>query len=351
MKEIEILVGKGCATKLVCTELGISRATVYRRRSPRHGPPRPHPAPVNRICGQERQQILDTLHETAYVDLSPREIVPKLADLGIYLASIRTFYRVLSESGEIQERRQQARRPKISAPILEAKGPNEVWTWDITRLAGPYQGKWYFLYVMLDLWSRYVVGWMIAEHENARLAQRFIRETVNRHLEPGHDLTVHSDRGSPMTANTTQDMLCKLGVTQSLSRPRTSDDNPFSESAFRTAKYHWTMPPNFPSKEAAMSHFEQFFTWYNVDHMHVGLNLLTPAMVHGGRAEQVVAARQVVWDSAYAKHPERFPNGRTVVKSNPAIVGINLRMKAVKLETESGGQEGNTCAEKAPALH
>ena len=162
-----------------------------------------------------------------------------------------------------------ARRPAIAAPCLEAQGPNEVWTWDITRLAGPYQGKWYFLYVMLDLFSRYIVGWMIAERENARLAQRFIRETVNKHLQAGQELTIHSDRGAPMTAGTTQELLMLLGVNQSFSRPRTSDDNPYSESQFRTAKYHWTMPPFFETKEAAIAHFDQFMTWYNEDHMHV----------------------------------------------------------------------------------
>jgi putative transposase len=153
------------------------------------------------------------MHEDEYIDQCPREIVPKLADKGVYLGSIRTFYRVLSEHQEVRERRLQARRPAIAAPVLEATGPNQVWTWDITRLAGPYQGKWYFLSVMLDLYSRYIVGWMVAERENARLAQRFIRETVNKHLTSGQELTIHSDRGAPMTACTTQELMMLLGVT------------------------------------------------------------------------------------------------------------------------------------------
>lgn len=282
----------------------------------------------------ENAKILATMHEEEYIDLCPREIVPKLADKGVYLGSIRTFYRVLSRNEEIRERRLQARRPPINAPVLEATGPNQIWTWDISRLAGPYQGKWYFLYMMLDLYSRYVVGWMIAERENARLAQRFIRETVRRHIPAGQELTIHSDRGSPMTACTTQELMMLLGVTCSYSRPRTSDDNPFSESAFRTTKYHWTMPSFFPTKAEAVGHMDQFMTWYNEDHMHNGLNLLTPAMVHHGRVDQVVAARQSVMAAAYQAHPERFARGLPNVRKNPQTVGINTRMKAIKVAAQ-----------------
>jgi putative transposase len=346
------LVEKGCRPKEVCDALGLPRATFYRHRSPRQEqtskPPR-HP-PANRLSDQENAEILETMHEEEYIDLCPREIVPKLADKGVYLGSIRTFYRVLSRHEEVRERRLQARRPAITAPILEATGPNQVWTWDISRLAGPYQGKWYFLYMMLDLFSRYTVGWMVAERENARLAQRFIRETVNKHLASGQELTIHSDRGSPMTACTTQELMMLLGVKCSYSRPRTSDDNPYSESAFRTTKYHWTMPSFFPTKEAAIGHMDQFMTWYNEDHMHSGLNLLTPAMVHHGRVDEVVSARQSVMSAAYLAHPERFAKGEPNVRRNPDSVGINIRMKALKLKAEAEVEIEPTCPDEDPTV-
>jgi len=339
------LVEKGCQPKEVCFGLGLPRATFYRHRSPPKltYPRLPRRPPANRLSDPENAKILETMHEEEYIDLCPREIVPKLADKGIYLGSIRTFYRVLSRNEEVRERRMQARRPPIAAPVLEATGPNQIWTWDISRLAGPYKGKWYFLYMMLDLYSRYVVGWMVAERENARLAQRFIRETVRRHIPTGQELTIHSDRGSPMTACTTQELMMLLGVTCSYSRPRTSDDNPYSESAFRTTKYHWTMPSFFPTKEAVVGHMDQFMTWYNEDHMHTGLNLLTPAMVHHGRVDQVVAARQDVMDAAYLAHPERFARGIPNVRKNPQTVGINTRMKAVKVVSQPPETDNSSC--------
>lgn len=352
MKTALDLHDKGCHVTTLCDALELPRATFYRRRSP-HRLDRPksvRPPPANRLSGEERSAILSVMHEDEYIDQCPREIVPKLADKGVYLGSIRTFYRVLSEHQEVRERRLQARRPAIAAPVLEATGPNQVWTWDITRLAGPYQGKWYFLSVMLDLYSRYIVGWMVAERENARLAQRFIRETVNKHLTSGQELTIHSDRGAPMTACTTQELMMLLGVTCSYSRPRTSDDNPFSESQFRTTKYHWTMPSFFPSKEAAIGHMDQFMTWYNEDHMHNGLNLLTPSMVHHGRAEQVVAARQTVMSAAYLAHPERFAKGEPNVRKNPDSVGINIRMKALKLKAQMEANIDPTCPDSDPAV-
>lgn len=302
---------------------------------------------MNRIPDEARQAILGLLHEVEFVDLTPWEIVPRLLDQGRYLGSIRTFYRVLSENGEIKERRLQSKRGKHAAPILEATAPNQVWTWDITRLKGPYQGKWYFLYLMLDLYSRYVVGWMVAEHESARKAQHFIRETVHNHLKGGAEVTIHSDRGAPMTANTTRELLSLLGISQSLSRPRTSDDNPFSESQFKTIKYHGSFPAYFEGPEHAVSHLDQFLTWYNNEHMHMGLNLHTPASVHFGRVEGIVKQRQDVLDSAYAVHPNRFPNGKPIVKSNPTVVGINLNLKAAQVAAE----EAKYPAENSNALH
>jgi putative transposase len=334
MSAAQSLVEKGCAVATACEALSVPRASFYRHgRPPVQGPPRPRPAPRNALPIAVRQEVLDLLHEEAYIDLSPREIVPRLLDQGRYLGSIRTFYRILSEQGEVKERRLQARRGKHAAPILEATRPNQVWSWDISRLKGPFQGKWYFLYVMLDLFSRYIVGWMVAEHESARLAQHFIRDTVKRHLPHGEEVAVHSDRGAPMTANTTRELISLLGLSQSLSRPRTSDDNPYSEAQFRTIKYHGSFPGFFESKEAATAYLDQLLTWYNEEHMHVGLNLHTPASVHFGRVEQVVRQRQAVLDEVFAMHPERFPRGRPVVKMNPAVVGINLHLKAAWVET------------------
>lgn len=331
------LVQKGCYKRNVSEALEISRATLYRHlKPPFYGPPRLkiNPRPANRIGDMKRTQILELLHCDDFVDLTPWEIVPRLLDQGQYYGSIRTFYRILSEQGESKGRRLQSKLEKRVAPILEANGPNQVFTWDITRLKGPYQGKWFFLYLMLDLYSRYVVGWMVAEQESARKAQHFIRETVRKHLESGAKVAVHSDRGAPMTANSTRDLLSLLGITQSFSRPRTSDDNPFSEAQFRTIKYHGSFPGFFENREQAISHLEQFLTWYNNEHIHVGLNLHTPASVYFGKVEDVVRKRQEIMDAAYTENPIRFPKGRPIVKSNPAVVGINLHLKAVSVATE-----------------
>lgn len=333
MTLVETVVAKGCSQRQACKDLEVPRASFHRRNKPvYHRSPPTRKPPANKVPDAVRQKILDRLHQEEYVDSSPWEIVPSLLDKGEYLGSIRTFYRVLSEHGEIKERRLQAKLEKHVAPILEATGPNQVWSWDISRLKGPTKGKFYYLYLMLDLYSRYVVGWMVAEHESARLAQHFIRDTVRRHLKEGEEITIHSDRGSPMTANTTKELLSLLGVSQSLSRPRTSDDNPFSEAQFRTVKYHHSFPAYFESKEAAISYLEQFMTWCNNEHMHTGLNLHTPASVHQGQVAEVVRNRQVVLDRAYEQNPERFSKGRPIVKMNPEVVGINLHLKAVQVE-------------------
>jgi putative transposase len=354
MKMALQLAHNGSPKALVCDALGVPKATFYRNMKPRfYGPPKPRKRPANRIPDTLRSRILEVLHEVEYVDLTPWEVVPRLLDKGEYLGSIRTFYRVLSENGEVKERRLQAKRGKHAAPVLEAKAPNQVWSWDTTRLKGPYQGKWYFLYLMLDLYSRYVVGWMIAEHESSRKAQHFIRETVRNHIKGGTEVTIHSDRGAPMTANSTRELLSLLGISQSLSRPRTSDDNPFSESQFKTIKYHGSFPANFEGPEHAINHFDQFLTWYNNEHMHIGLNLHTPASVHFGRVEGVVKQRQVVMDAAYAENPGRFPNGKPIVKANPSVVGINLNLKAAQVTVaESESLTGDPDAlHSAESLH
>ena len=273
------------------------------------------------------------------MDKAPREVVPTLADEGVYLGSVRTFYRVLLENQESCERRLQARRIQHVAPVLEATSPNQVWTWDITRIKGPNKGMFYFLYVMLDIFSRYVVGWMLSERENARRAHNFIRETVQKHLGMGETTIIHNDRGAPMKAGTTRDLIHLLGLQQSFSRPRTSNDNPFSESGFRSTKYHHLFPGFFDSIEEAGAYFEKWFSWYNNEHHHVGLNLLRPADVYFNRVDEVVARRQKTMDLAYDLHRERFSKGRPVVQRNPQIVGINLKYKANTMEPEKHKME------------
>lgn len=309
--------------------MGVVRSSFYRIKKEQQvaGPKKPRPTPPNKISAAERAQILEHLHSGRFADKSPREIVPTLLDEGIYLASIRTFYNILSALGESGERRLQASHPRRSAPILEATGPNQLWSWDITRIKGPFKGEHYFLYVMIDVFSRYVVGWMLAERENARRAQNFIRETVRLQSCEGSGLTVHNDRGSPMKAGTTIELIQFLGLRHSFSRPRTSDDNPYSESHFKTLKYSHAFPGFFDSMAHAEGFLGKWFEWYNNEHHHIGLNLNTPRSVYRGDVTTVVEKRQSIMDLAYSINPERFSKGRPIVKLNPPVVGINLHLK------------------------
>ncbi len=330
------LTSLGCRVSTVCSAVSVSRATYYRHIKPVNvSVPKERSSPANRLSESEVQAIKNVLHESRFIDLPPREIVPTLADEGRYLGSIRTFYRILHDMGESQDRRFLARHPRRQAPILEALGPNQVWTWDITRLKGPYRGKFYYLYVMIDIFTRYVVGWMVAERENARRAQNFIRETVRRHVEPGHKLTIHNDRGSPMKAGGTRELINLLGLEHSFSRPRTSDDNPYSESQFKTLKYHSRFPAFFDSIQDSESYLSSWFQWYNHEHRHTGLNLHTPASVHFEKVAAVVEHRQKIMDEAYAMNPYRFPRGRPVVLANPSVVGINLMYKTTPVNVEA----------------
>ena len=346
------LTEQGCRTCRVCEALALARSTYYRQMHPR--PVRlawARPQPANRLSDAEVSAIKDVLHEERFLDLPPREIVPTLADEGRYLASIRTFYRVLASLGEAQERRLQARHPKRSAPILEASCPDQVWSWDITRLSGPWRGKFYFLYVMIDIYSRYVVGWMVSERENARRAQSFIRSTAQRRLEPGHRLTIHNDRGAPMKAGGTTELINLLGLEHSFSRPRTSDDNPYSEAQFRTLKYHHSFPAFFDSTEQAQEFLTNWFRWYNYEHRHTGLNLHTPASVHYGNVGEIVQRRREVMEQAYERTPSRFPKGRPVVQANPAVVGINLMYRATPVAVEIEQKEAFNVAENREVIY
>jgi putative transposase len=305
-----------------CLALGVSRATFYRRRQPPVSQ-QPRPTPPRALSQDERQAVLDVLTSERFVDRSPAEVVATLADEGVYVASERTMYRVLAAEHATRERRNQLRHPAYQAPELVAKEPNQVWSWDITKLLGPVPWTYFYLYVIIDIFSRYVVGWMIADSENASLAGRLITETYDKHGIQPEVLTLHSDRGAPMTAKCTAQLMADLGITRSLSRPRVSDDNPISEAHFKTLKYHPGFPRRFQNSEVAQAYCRTFFPWYNTEHRHAGIAMLTPEVVYEGRADQVLAARQAVMDAAYAEHPERFPRGRPRVPRLAPAVYIN----------------------------
>ena len=319
MKAVEELspqVGMAAA----CRSLGIPRATLYRRHQPNPSAvpsmvvpaPIPRPKPPRALSEQERQQVLDVLHREPFADKAPAEVYAALLDQGQYLCSIRTMYRILDSRQEVRERREQLRHPTYHKPQLVATGPNQVWSWDITKLLGPAKWTYYYcLYVILDIFSRYVVGWMLAHRESEHLAERLIRETVVKqgivrdHPADGARLTIHSDRGPSMRSQTVAQLLATLGITKSHSRPHVSDDNPFSESQFKTLKYRPEFPDRFASIEDGLDFCGKFFHWQNHEHHHWGLGLLTPVVVHFGQADAVLAARQAVLTAAHAAHPER----------------------------------------------
>jgi putative transposase len=305
-----------------CAALEVARASYYRGlKPPVERPPRPTPARA--LPAEERQGVLEVLHEPRFVDLAPAEIYATLLDEDRYLCSERTFYRVLAENAEVRERRDQLRHPSYAAPQLLATRPNEVWSWDITKLLGPTTWTYYYLYVLLDVFSRYTVGWLLAHRESARLAEQLIAESCERQgITPGQ-LTVHADRGAAMTSKPVALLLADLGVTQSHSRPHVSNDNPFSESQFKTLKYRPDFPDRFGSLEHGRSFCGDFFPWYNTEHHHVGLGLFTPHAVHYGLAGAKRDQRARVLAEAFAKHPERFPNGRPSPRPLPSAVWIN----------------------------
>jgi putative transposase len=271
----------------------------------------------------ERRAVLDVLHEERFMDLAPPQVYARLLGEGRYLCSVRTMYRILEDEREVKERRQVRRHPPAAKPQLVARAPNQVWSWDISKLAGPEKGTWYHLYVVLDLFSRYVVAWMIAVRALARLARRMLREAFARHdVQPGQ-LVVHSDRGSQMVARPVTELFTDLGILASLSRPRVPDDNPFSESQFRTIKDRPDYPERFGCIQDARAYGRRLFQWYNHEHHHSGLGLLTPATVHFGRTEEVLTQRRAVLRAAHAAHPERFVHGAPEPPRPPSAVWIN----------------------------
>ena len=300
-----VQLGADVGVAKACAALAVSRATVYRRRKPRSGqaPRRRDPRALSEV---ERAHVIDTLNSEPYRDLAPAEVYAELLDQGRYLCSIRTMYRILSANEQVRERRNQLRHPVYAKPELLATGPNQLWSWDITKLKGPTKWTYYHLYVVIDVFSRYVVGWMVAEKESAALAKRFLAETIGKQLDDASELTVHADRGIAMRSKMVAHLLADLGVTKTHSRPYTSNDNAFSESQFKTMKYRPGFPKDFGGLDDAKTFCRPFFRWYNHEHHHHGLALLTPADVHLGRADTVLEKRQEALDEAYVAHPERF---------------------------------------------
>jgi len=307
-----------------CSALGLSRATLYRHTQPASplSPAVRVPGP-RRLTDAEREAVIDVLHSEEFADQPPPEVYARLLSRGVYLASIRTMYRLLAALGESKERRAQRGPATHAKPTLSATAPNQVWTWDITKLRGRLPGVVYCLYVVLDLFSRMTVGWLLAERESAVLAEQLFAEAVARHgVEPGA-LTVHADRGAAMRSEGLAQLLGSLGVERSFSRPRVSDDNAFSESQFKTLKYQPDYPGRFASFTHARAWCQEFFDWYNNHHQHSGLALFTPSDVFFCRVDELAATRQAALDAAYTTHPERFPNGPPVVRRPPAEVAIN----------------------------
>lgn len=305
-----------------CEALAVSRATFYRERKPK-GPSGPRPTPKRALSEEEKQAVLAVCHSEEFVDRPPATIQATLADRGVYLCSTRTMYRILDAAQEVKERRRQATHPVYVKPELCATAPNQVWSWDITDLKGPVRGSRYKLYVTIDLFSRLVVGWTLQHREDENIAKEFHRQNFIQHgIRPG-DLTLHSDRGAAMVSRTVNQLLTDLKVTKSHSRPHVSDDNPYSESQFKTLKYCPWFPERFGSIEDARSFCRRYFHWYNHQHRHSGIGMMTPASVHEGRAEAIYEARQAVLDQAFQAHPERFPKGRPKPPTLPGPAWIN----------------------------
>ena len=306
-----------------CAALGLPRATFYRKAKPTKAPRPARCKPKQTLQADERSAVLAALHEERFVDLAPAEVYAQLLDEGKHLCSIRTMYRVLAENVESRERRRQRLHPPYKKPELLATGTNQVWSWDITKLLGPQKWTYFYLYVLLDIFSRYVVGWLIAERESAELAKRLIAESCMRqNIEPGQ-LIIHSDRGPAMISKTMAQTMGTLGVTKSHSRPHVSDDNPFSEAQFKTLKYRPDFPARFESLLHGEQHARDFFSWYNEEHHHVNLGLMTPHDIHFGLAQGKWHQRAQALLRAYQAHPERFPRGVPTPPPLPTAAWIN----------------------------
>lgn len=344
-------VGRRLGVAPTCEALGLARATYYRGLSPK-AEPEPRLAP-RALLPEERGAVLAVLHEPRFVDLPPAEVWATLLDEGSYLCSERTMYRILAANREARERRDQLRHPPYAAPELLATRPNELWSWDITKLLGPAKWTYFYLYVILDVFSRYTVGWMVAHRERAVLAERLIEATCTRQgIMPGQ-LTVHADRGSSMTSKPVALLLADLGITKTHSRPHVSNDNPYSESQFKTLKYRPEFPDRFGSIEHARALCGDLVQWYNREHHHAGLGLLTPYDVHHGLAADTISRRALVLVQAYAEHPERFTRGEPKPPALPREAWIN-KPKIAGVERSTGlvlGSAAQVDAHRSPRMH
>jgi putative transposase len=311
----------------LCEALGLPRASLYRRvRKTSSGLPSSRsvrPPATLALSESQRQEVLDLLHSERFQDLPPTQVYPMLLDEGRYLCSVRTMYRILAQQNEVRERRPVASHPVYAKPELLATAPNQVWSWDITKLKGPVTWTYFYLYVILDIFSRYVVGWMVAQRESAALAKRLIEDTCRKQSIAQEKLTLHADRGSSMKSKLLAELLADLGVTKSHSRPSVSNDNPFSESQFKTLKYRPEFPDRFGCLQDARAFCGPFFEWYNTNHHHCGIGFYTPADVHYGRVVLLKARRQAALDAAYVRHPERFVRHRPKASCPPTAVWIN----------------------------
>jgi putative transposase len=348
----------GMAT--ACHVLNVPRSSLYRarvnsqRKTP--APCNPRPIPARALSDAEKEEVRTVLNSERFQDQSPREVYAALLDDGVYLCHWRTMYRILDEHDEVRERRNQLRHPAYTKPELLATGPNQLWSWDITKLRGPVRWTYYYLYVMLDVFSRYVVGWMVAERESAELAQELtMAACAKQQIEPGQ-LTLHADRGSPMIAKSMTMLMSDLGVNPSHSRPHVSDDNPYSEAQFRTLKDSPGYPDRFGSLADARQWSQQFLTWYNQQHHHTALALLTPADVHYGRSKEKLAQRHLVLQQAFDAHPERFVSGCPTPIQLPDAVWINPPLPEASLNEPtrstiliSAGTEDRATLESDPS--
>jgi putative transposase len=349
MKAVIEGMGDTVPVNKLCATLGFPRSTLYRLRHPAAATParlqEPRSSP-RALSATEKTTVREVLNSERFADLAPRQVYGTLLDEGEYYCSISTMYRILGEQGEVNERRQQRTHPTYTRPELLATGPNQVWSWDITWLRGP--GKWqhFYLYVILDIFSRYVVGWLLAEVEAADLAEQLIGETCRKQGIQRDQLTLHADRGAPMTAQAVAQLLEEVGVTKSYSRPHTSDDNPFSEAQFKTLKYRPDYPERFESLADAREWVTAFFDWYNNEHRHSSLGLMTPAAVHWGLDRRLTLQRQQVLQTAYAAHPERFVKGLPKPPQVPEAVWINPPLTANPVATTETAPQ----TEAIPAL-
>lgn len=325
MEAVSQLSSKINDIKASCDALGVPRANFYRYINASQKPSENNSKKQSSIALSEfeRKTVLSVLNSDRFVDCSPLEIYATLLDEGQYYCSARTMYRVLSDHEQIKERRQQSKKGNYARPELLATKPNQVWSWDITKLMGPQKWTYYYLYVILDIYSRYVVGWMVAEKEAAILAEELIAKTCQKENIQEDQLTLHADRGSSMRSKPVAFLLSDLGITKTHNRPYTSNDNPYSESQFKTLKYCPSFPERFGSIQDARQFCRDFFKWYNDEHRHSGINMLTPSMLHHGVAEQVLEHREIVLEKAFFKNPLRFKNKKPTAGNVPEAAWIN----------------------------